>query len=142
MISLTKTVLVDAPADRVFAYVTEPTTMAEWLVSMVETRDVIGAGEGQQYEWTYKMVGLHLRGQTTVVEHVPNELSVHQSIGAIGSTWTFGIEPHEEGSSLTVEVEYSIPVPVLGKLAERIAEKRNARELEQSLTNVQEMLAR
>jgi len=142
MISLMKSIVVDAPVDRVFTYVTDPTTMAEWLVSMIETRNVIGTGEGQQYEWTYKMVGFHLRGQSTVVEHAPNEVSVHQSIGAIDSNWTLAVAPHEEGSTLTVEVEYSIPVPVLGKLAERIAAKRDARDLEQSLTNVQEMLAR
>ena len=140
MVSLTKSVVVNAPADKVFAYVTEPTTMAEWLVSMVEARDVIGSGEGQQYEWTYKMVGLQLRGQSTVVEHVPNEISVHQSIGSIGSSWTLGVEPHGEGTSLTVEVEYSIPIPVLGKMAERFRLQRDARDLEQSLTNVKEML--
>jgi len=140
MVSLTKSVVVNAPADKVFAYVTEPTTMAEWLVSMVEARDVIGSGEGQQYEWTYKMVGLQLRGQCTVVEHVPNEISVHQSIGSIDSSWTLGVEPHGEGTTLTVEVEYTIPIPVLGKMAERFLLQRDARDLEQSLTNVKEML--
>ncbi|MBW1754889.1 MAG: hypothetical protein JRJ80_01825 [Deltaproteobacteria bacterium] len=58
----------------------------------------------------------------------------------IGSTWTFNIEPHEEGTSLTIEVEYSIPIPVLGKIAEHIAVRRDARDLETSLTNVKEML--
>ena len=140
MVSLTKSVVVNAPADKVFAYVTEPTTMAEWLVSMVEARDVIGSGEGQQYEWTYKMAGLQLRGQSTVVEHVPNEVSVHQSIGSIDSSWTLGVEPHGEGTTLTVEVEYTIPIPVLGKMAERFLLQRDARDLEQSLTNVKEML--
>lgn len=140
MVSLTKSVVVNAPADKVFAYVTEPTKMAEWLVSMVEARDVIGSGEGQQYEWTYKMVGLQLRGQSTVVEHVPNEVSVHQSIGSIDSSWTLGVEPHGAGTTLTVEVEYNIPVPVLGRMAERFLLKRDARDLEQSLANAKELL--
>jgi uncharacterized membrane protein len=140
MVSLTKSVVVNAPPDKVFAYVTEPTKMAEWLVSMVEARDVIGSGEGQQYEWTYKMLGLQLRGQSTVVEHVPNELSVHQSIGSIDSNWSLGVEPNEAGTTFTVEVEYHIPIPVLGRMAERFLVKRDARDLEQSLANVKEML--
>jgi uncharacterized membrane protein len=132
--------VVNAPADKVFANVAEPATMPEWLQAMIEVRNVIGTGEGQQYEWTYKMVGLQLRGQCTVVEHVPNELSVHQSIGSIDSSWSLGVEPNGAGATFTVEVEYHIPVPVLGRMAERFLLKRDARDLEQSLTNVKELL--
>jgi len=141
MVSVRKSVVISAPPDRVFDYVTEPSTMAEWLTKMVEVRDVVGTGEGQQYEWTYKYAGLLLRGQSVVVQHVPNRLAVSQSIGMIGSTWTFRVEPHEEGSTLTIEVEYSVPIPVLGKIAEHVAVRLDARDLETSLSNVQDMLA-
>ena len=141
MVSVRKSVVISAPPDRVFEYVTEPSTMAEWLTKMVEVRDIVGTGEGQQYEWTYKYAGLLLRGQSVVVQHVPNRLAVSQSIGMIGSTWTFRVEPHEEGSTLTIEVEYSIPIPVLGKIAEHVAVRLDARDLETSLSNVQDMLA-
>ena len=141
MVSVRKSVVISAPPDRVFDYVTEPSTMAEWLTKMVEVRDIVGTGEGQQYEWTYKYTGLLLRGQSVVVQHVPNRLAVSQSIGMIGSTWTFRVEPHEEGSTLTIEVEYSVPIPVLGKIAEHVAVRLDARDLETSLTNVQDMLA-
>jgi len=141
MVSVRKSVVISAPPDRVFDYVTEPSTMAEWLTKMVEVRDIVGTGEGQQYEWTYKYAGLLLRGQSVVVQHVPNRLAVSQSIGMIGSTWTFRVEPHEEGSTLTIEVEYSVPIPVLGKIAEHVAVRLDARDLETSLTNVQDMLA-
>jgi len=141
MVSVRKSVVISAPPDRVFEYVTEPSTMAEWLTKMVEVRDIVGTGEGQQYEWTYKYAGLLLRGQSVVVQHVPNRLAVSQSIGMIGSTWTFRVEPHEEGSTLTIEVEYSVPIPVLGKIAEHVAVRLDARDLETSLSNVQDMLA-
>jgi uncharacterized protein YndB with AHSA1/START domain len=140
MLSLTKNIVVSAPPERVFAYVSEPATMPEWLGGLVEVRNVVGAGAGQQYEWTHKYVGLLFRGQSTVVEHVPNERSVHQSIGTISSIWTFSVEPHEEGTRLTIEIEYSIPVPVLGKLAEQAVLRRDARELAAGLINIQETL--
>jgi len=41
---------------------------------------------------------------------------------------------------LTLEVDYSVPIPVLGKLAERIALRRNERDFENGLQNVKEML--
>jgi carbon monoxide dehydrogenase subunit G len=134
-------VVIAAPADRVSAYLDDPSTMVEWLPSMMEIRDVIGTGAGQQYGWTYKYVGLLLNGQSTVIEHVPNELAVHQTIGTINSVWTFKLEPHEEGTTLTLEVEYHIPIPVLGKLAERLVLRRDKRSLDFALANIQEMLA-
>jgi uncharacterized protein YndB with AHSA1/START domain len=140
MATVKKSTVINAPPERVFAYVTEPATMSEWLAKMVEVRNVLGTGEGQQYEWTFKYVGLLLRGQSVVLQHVPNALVVTQSIGTIDSTWTFNLEPHEEGTSLTIEVEYSLPIPVLGKIAEHIAVRRDARDLETSLTNVKETL--
>jgi hypothetical protein len=76
-----------------------------------------------------------------VVEYVPNELAVHQSIGTISSIWSIRVEPHAEGTTLTIEVEYNIPIPVLGKVAEQFAVRRDARTLEWALTNVEEMLA-
>ena len=140
MVCLKKSVVIDAPTDRVFAYVTEPATMSEWLPSMVEVQGIIGTGAGQQYTWTYKYGGLLLRGQSTVVECVPNELSVTQSIGTISSVWTIRVEPHEEGTTLTIQIDYDIPTPVLRKLAERGVVRRDTRTLELALTNVKEML--
>jgi uncharacterized membrane protein len=140
MASWKNSIVIHAPADRVFAYVDDPMNLVEWLPSMVEIQNVIGTGAGQQQEWTYKMAGLLLRGQATVVEHVPNKSAVHQTIGMISSDFGYAVEPHEEGSVLTLEVEYSVPIPVLGKLAEHIALRRNEREFQIALENVKETL--
>ena len=85
-----------APA-RVFAYVDDPMNLVEWLPGMFDVRNVIGTGAGQQYEWTYKMAGPLLRGQSTVIEHVPDERAVHQNIGMISAIWGYTVEPHQEG---------------------------------------------
>jgi len=108
--------------------------LVEWLPGMVEIRNVTGSGVGQQQDWTYKMAGLLLRGQAVVVEHVPNHGAVHQTIGMIHSNFAYSVEPL--GASL--DIEYSVPIPVLGKLAEHIALRRNAREFTLALENVKE----
>ena len=61
MDSWKNSIVIHAPADDVFAYVDEPMRLAEWLPSIVEVRNVIGTGAGQQFEWTAKMAGLLLR---------------------------------------------------------------------------------
>lgn len=133
-------IVIHAPVDRVFAYVDDSMTLVDWIPGLMDIRDVRGSGKGQQHEWTYKMVGVKLRGQAVVVEHVPNECAAHQLIGMIHSTFTYAVKAHDEGTLLTVDVEYHIPVPVLGKLAERIIVRQNARELELALVNVKDVM--
>ena len=140
MASRKNSIVIHAPPARVFAYVDDPMNLVEWLPGMFDVRNVIGTGAGQQYEWTYKMAGPLLRGQSTVIEHVPDERAVHQNIGMISAIWGYTVEPHQEGTTLTIDVEYSIPIPVLGKLAEHIAVRRNRREFDMALTNVKETL--
>lgn len=134
------TIIINVPPSRVFAYVNDPSNLPDWIPGTVEIRNVIGSGEGQQYEWTYKMLGFPFRGQNVVVEYEPEKRAVHQSIGMIGSDFTITVEPHEAGTRLTTEAEYSIPIAVLGKLAEHIAVRRNDREMQAALLNVKELM--
>jgi len=140
MMTLRQSVDIDAPPEVVFAYVTDLSTLAEWIPAMVETRDSIGEGEGRQYEWTYKLAGMLFSGESVVIEEVPNRRSVHQSIGAVRSTWTLQVEPRDDGSRFILDVAYEVPVPVLGRLAERIILERDRRDLEAALANVKGIL--
>jgi len=140
MTSWKDSILIDASPDDVFAYVDDPRELPTWLPSMIEVRNVIGTGLGQQYEYTYKMAGLLFRGQNVVIEHVPNERGLHQVIGMISALWDYSVEPHAEGTVLNIEVEYNIPIPVLGRLAERLAIKQNAASFELALINVKDVM--
>jgi hypothetical protein len=86
------------------------------------------------------MAGALLRGQAVVVDCVPNERSTHQTIGMLEATWTSIVEPHEDGTKLIIEVEYTIPVPVLGRLAEHLTVRRMERDLESGLLNVKDII--
>ncbi len=138
MDSWKSSIVINATADQVFAYIDEPMNFPDWMPSMVEVHNVIGTGAGQQYEWIYKMAGLLLRGQATVIEHVLDKCVVHQTIGTIELVWGINLEPHDEGTVVKAEVDYSIPIPVLGKLAEHIVTRRNHREFEMALHNIKD----
>ena len=140
MMTLSQSVVVHAPRDVVFEHVTDPARLADWIPSMVEAREIVGSGAGQQYEWTYKLAGLLFRGQTVVVEYVPNELSVHQAIGAATSIWTIQTSSHDGGTELSIKIAYDVPTPVLGRLAERVIVRRDGRNLEMALANVKDVL--
>ena len=140
MASWKDSVLIHAPLGYVFSYVDDPNQLPIWLPGMVEVRNVIGTGQGQQYEYTYKMAGVLLRGQNVVIEHVQNERGVHQVIGMISALWDYSVEPHTDGTLLNLEVEYAVPIPVLGRLAERLAIKQNAASFELALVNVKDVM--
>lgn len=142
MASHRDSIIVGAPPRDVFAYVSQPATIPEWMVGMTEVHNVIGRGEGQQYEWTYKMLGMLFRGQNVVVEYVEGERVCHQSIGMIRGVWTILVEPEPGGggTALAMEAEYSIPVPVLGRFAGHLAERRNERDMRAGLLNIKEVL--
>jgi carbon monoxide dehydrogenase subunit G len=140
MPKLNNSINISAPVEKVFAYITDPLTITEWLVGATEVTDVTGSGVGQHYHWKYNMLGVPLRGETTVSEHVPNERRVTEGKGGVTSTWTFTFAPHEGGTKLDLELDYTIPVPVLGKLAEQLVLKRNQREADLSMQNIKERL--
>ena len=140
MASWKDSILIHAPPNDVFAYVDDPTELPTWLPAMIEVRNVVGTGLGQQYEYTYKMGGLQLRGQSVVIEHVPNERGVHQVLGMISALWDYSVEPHPDGTVLNIEVDYTIPIPVLGRLVERLAIKQNAASFELALINVKDVM--
>jgi len=48
--------------------------------------------------------------------------------------------PHESGTKLGLDIDYTTPVPVLGKLAEKVVFKRNQREAQMSMENIKERL--
>ena len=60
-------------------------------------------------------------------------IRVAHAIGMISRNWTNIVTPHEDGTELTIDVDYAIPVPVLVKLAENLAVRRNERGIQFSL---------
>jgi carbon monoxide dehydrogenase subunit G len=137
MIKAEKSIVIHVPVDKVFAFWQDPANQVEVWPSLVEVRDVQHRpGGGYIHTWVYKMAGMRLEGTTETVEFVPNQRFVEVSSGGIDSrlTWTF--EPEGDGTKLTWEGEYTVPVPVLGKLAETLIVRMNDREADLILLNL------
>ena len=140
MAKVKRSITINAPVEKVFNYLADPMNQPEWVPSIMEIKDVSGSGVGQHFRWTYKMAGILLKGETTVTEHIPNERRVTQSKGGVTSTWVINLETHDGGTMMELDIEYTIPVPVLGKLAEKIVLKRNEREADLAMANIKEKM--
>jgi hypothetical protein len=82
------------------------------------------------------MAGIKFDGETTVLEWEQYKRVVTDSKGGIKAKWYFTFGREAAGSKLSIAVEYEVPMPVLGKLAEAVVRRQNEKELELTLSNV------
>jgi uncharacterized membrane protein len=136
MAKVEKSATIDAPLERVFAYLKDPMSNLEWLPGMMEVTKVSGEGVGARFRWVYKMAGLALEGESTALEFVPNKRFVTESKSGIVSTWNWDFAPNDGGTRIDLTVDYVVPIPVLGKLAEAVVVKQNERVLDTALENI------
>ena len=108
----------------------------EFIPSITDVRDIFGQGLGQRYGWTYKMMGVSLKGQSLVVEYSPNERRVERTTGGVLSTWTWTFKRKGRRTLLELVVEYTIPVPVLGKVSEKLMKTQNEREADLAMATI------
>ncbi|MEE9399746.1 MAG: SRPBCC family protein [Dehalococcoidales bacterium] len=140
MAKVNASITISTPVENVFAYIDETANGMEFIPSITDIRGIAGHGVGKRWGWTYKMMGLPLKGEAKVIEHIPNQRYVINTTGGITSTWTWTFKDNTGETKLQLEVEYTIPVPILGKMAERLVMRRNQREAEFAMANLKEGL--
>lgn len=141
MTSQTKSVVVHAPVGKVYTYLDDPTHMPEFWPSLVEIKDVHSLPHGgHSNRWVYKMAGVRLEGTSEDVEHVTNERLVAKTKGGVDSTQTWMLEPEGDDTKVTFTVDYTVPIPVLGKLAEAAIVKLNNHEGDVVMENLKTIL--
>ncbi len=141
MASNTKSVVIHAPVEKVYEYLDDPTHQPEFWPSLIEVKDVhLLPNGGHGSSWTYKMAGIRLEGTAEDVEHVANERIVRKTKGGIESTQTWMFEPEGEATKVTLRVDYTVPIPVLGRLAEAAIVKLNDHEGDAIVQNLKILL--
>jgi len=137
MTTAKKSIIVNAPLEKVFQYLDDPLSMLEYWPSMVDVRDIqVLPNGGRKLNWTYKMAGIRLEGSSEDIEYEPRHRSVSKSSGGIDAIHTVVMEPAGSGTRVEWSVDYTIPMPVFGKLAEAVIVKLNDHELDSILSNI------
>jgi uncharacterized protein YndB with AHSA1/START domain len=137
MIKSELSIVIDAPPEKVFAGISDPVaSVIKDVPNAVELRDVTGEGKGMSYTIVYKMAGVRLNMECTFIEYEPNELLTIQVKGGLDAIQTWKLTPQEGGTKLDVTGEYSVPVPLVGRIAELMLKRQNEREWEAILANI------
>jgi len=140
MIKSELSITIDAPPEKVFARIEDFKSNIEWVPSLIEIKNVTGKGKGQTHQSVYKMMGIKMEMNATVTEHVPNERFTLEFSGGGNGRMVYVLEPLNNGCKLDVTYEYSMPIPLVGKIAERLLKKRNEREFQTCLENLKELI--
>ena len=135
MATVKNSININAPVEKVFEVT--PENLPEVWPSLVEVKNIKELPNGgRSWDWVYKMAGMRFTGSSKHTEVVPNERTVSLSTGGIDSTITWEYQPVDGGTKFTTTVEYKVPIPLLGKLAESIIVKINENEQEVVLANL------
>lgn len=136
---ITKTVSINASASQVYEFASNPKNLPEIWPSLIEVSNIKNGPEGaDSFDWVYKMAGVHLKGHSDALKRVPDKYSELESKAGVKNhmIWTYD----EKGgrTDVTLKVEYDIPIPLIGKLAESVLVKLNEREIGVMLENLKE----
>ena len=130
MAKIIKTAVINAPVERVFGYICETTNLPEVWPNLLEVKDVQRLPNGGNRSLcVYRMIGMRFELISEDVEYIPNRRIVSKTGGGIQSVLTWQFEPEDGKTRLSLEAEYTMPTPLLGRLAERVIARINEKDI-------------
>lgn len=137
MITIRKTITIDAAASRLFDFMTTPENLPEIWPSLIEVSNVRRTPDGAHaYDWVYKMAGIRFDGHSETTEVVVNDHYVVHSPRGIPSTFHWSFAGENGHTRVTVECQYEIPSALLERLARPFVERQNDLEAAMILQNL------
>ena len=137
MATIHKSIDIDAPAERVFAMLTDPKRLPEYAPGLISVENIRQTEQhlGDSFRAIYSVLGLHFPMTFTATEYEqPTKLTTRFE-GGMKGTWTWRLSPRGKSTHLTTAMEYEMAGGILGKamnavLVERMNEKNAERLLE------------
>jgi len=139
MAKITRKIVINAPIEKVFGFVTSPDNWTKYVTSLVDVRDVSSRNvePGATFIWEYRMLGIKFAGRGTVLENEKNGRFKLRMEGGFPITETYTFTRVDSGTELSVEIEYEMPGRVMSVISKSgVMEKLNQREAEAVLDKV------
>jgi uncharacterized membrane protein len=140
MVKAEANIVINAPVEKVYGLFQQTERLPDWMPLLMEVHDIQGDGVGKKFKWTYKFIGIKFEGMSEIAEQVENKKVVVKSKAGIESIWTWKFNPEGKGTKVDVLVEYTIPIPVLGKFAESFVVKQGTRDVKHTLETLKHVL--
>lgn len=141
MATLTRSITISVPTERVFDHVLDIRKFWVWpdiaLTDVRQTPDGVGS---TARIWTH-VLGFHMEGRLEYTEVLrPERIEATVGFALEHPTWTFTFEPVESGTKLTAQGEWHVRVPAVGRAFEKRMAKEHEEFLERLLAQVKDEL--
>ncbi len=136
-----KSIVIAAPAETIFDFIADPTSLSIVWPAMTEVREVTpNPLGGADFSWTYRMAGMRFDGHTRITGYDrPRRLSGVSTFGITSAvTWTLRAEGAR--TVVTMYGEYDLPPSPFRKIAKPFVIRENLKEAELILTTIKEKL--
>jgi len=138
VLEVSDSVVIDAPVERVFAFMDDPHNHVTVTPSLAEVRNVEPLDDGgKRLDHTFRMAGVGLDGQLVQTVHDPDGRMVFEMRGQLSGEIELEFAAVDGGTELTYTGRYDLPGRVLSAVAEPFVRRYNERELATTLANVQ-----
>ena len=134
---LTKEIFVDAPLVEIYNFVSQPGNLPQiWPNLLWISKDKILSNGGYSFRWKYMMSGITLTGRGECIDLVPNLWLISKTHGGLESTHTWTFRANDQGTRVTLTIDYQLPSQFLNRVAEITMLDSNENEVDLILDNL------
>ena len=97
--------------EAVLAFIADVRNRTRYLPSLKSLTDIKGepAAVGTTWKWKFAVLGHEFEGTARSMKYEPGKAYSFVTEGGLQSTWNYRVEPHGDGTNLSVDVEFHIP---------------------------------
>lgn len=139
MVNVSRKVMINAPLEKVFQFITSPDNWTKYVTSLVDVRDVSSkaAEKGATFTWQYRMFGMNFGGKGTITENVKNVKFGMKMEGGFPIAETYHFAAVNGGTELEVEIQYDMPGKIMSVVSKSsVVEKMNMKEADGVLEKI------
>lgn len=141
MKSIEKSIRINAPTSKVYEFVTNPTNLPEIWSSMIEVSNVVRNPDGtHHFDFVYKMAGFRFNAHAATTRVTKDKYVEVETKAGVISTFKWSYEGANGLTELKLHVDYEVPIPLVGKVAESFLVRLNERECEHLLASLKDRM--
>jgi len=119
MTEISDEILIEAPLEKIYNYVSEPSNIPQFWPGVLEVTNVkLLPNGGYSYLWTYKAAGMRFTGKGQGVDIAPNSRLISKNIGIVESLIAFTFCSIDHQTKVTLTVNYLVHLPMIGQLTQ------------------------
>ena len=137
---ISKSAIINAPAEKIFTLLTDPTLQNKMnpdFTVLTYTPSAIG---GYDNTWNYKVAGMNFSGESKIAAYEPPSRLVFDTTGGIPSHWEWTLQPQGTSTNVSLSLDYTMPGSLFGEFFNKLLiERQNEKVVERQIKNLKRM---